>query len=188
MKIRSFLAFDIDPKVRAKLGALISDFQKKGKGVKWTEPDKLHVTLKFFGDVEEDVLRNIHERLKDGLVDEHVQKLFCQGIGVFPNWKYPRVIWAGFGGDVDPVIELQGRIEKLLHGFPIEKDKRAFRLHLTIGRAKEISSASGLIHLVEGLGPIEFGEVVVDRVTIYKSVLTKEGPVYTPLYTIEFKK
>jgi hypothetical protein len=44
------------------------------------------------------------------------------------------------------------------------------------------------VHLVEGLGPIEFGDVVLDRVTIYKSVLTMGGAVYTPLHTIEFKK
>lgn len=189
MKVRSFLAFDIPPNVQGVLGNLINDLRTKSSGVKWAEHANLHVTLKFFGDVEEDLLlgdmsRAISEAIK-GIQPVIIE---CSGVGVFPDWRYPRIIWAGFMGDTEPVIDLQKRLEKALEVFPLPKDKRAFRLHLTIGRVKEPKGVGPLVHLVEALGPIKFGEVKIDHLTLYKSQLTKMGSVYTCLKRFELRK
>lgn len=188
-RIRSFLAFDVPPDVKKKLGRLIADFSKKETGVKWMPAENLHVTMKFFGDIEEDLLMgDISNAIEKVTVNTLPIRIDCSGIGVFPNWKYPRVIWAGFIGDVEPVLDLSGALEKALAGFPVKKDERAFRLHLTIGRAKEIKSSGLLMTLINELGPINFGSVNIDHLTLYKSVLTKEGSVYTSLRRFEFQK
>lgn len=189
MKVRSFLAFDIPADAKKKLGHVISDFAKKETGVKWIRAEDLHVTMKFFGDVEENLLLgDIAKTVEASLKDVTPMSLDCSGLGVFPNWRYPKVIWAGFLGDVEPVINLHDKLESGLKEFPIKKDERAFRLHLTIGRAKELKSGGELMNLINGLGPIEFGRVNIDHLTLYKSVLTKEGSVYTALRKFEFKK
>ena len=189
MKIRSFLAFDIPQNVRGKLGRLIADFSKKEKDVKWITAENLHVTMKFFGDVEEELLLGkISDAISQVTSSVNPVALKCSGVGVFPNWKYPRVIWAGFLGDAEPVLALYDNLEKVIAGFDLKKDARAFRLHLTIGRASALKSTSLLINLVNGLGPIDFGKVVIDHLTLYKSVLTREGSVYTALRKFEFKK
>ena len=186
MKIRSFLAFDIPKDVQQKLGRLISDFSKREKDVRWLQPENLHVTMKFFGDVEEELLLgDISKEIEKVTAAARSTTLECQGLGVFPNWKYPRIIWAGFIGDTEPVLELKSKIDSALAGFPLKPDQRQFRLHLTIGRAKEIKGTSQLVQLINGLGPISFGKVKIDHLTIYKSVLTREGSIYTALRRFE---
>jgi len=187
MRTRSFLAFDISPDARKKLKKLVNDFARKEKGVKWIDPEQMHVTMKFFGDVDEDLLMgDINRSIEEVTRNANSIVLQCSGIGVFPNWKYPRIIWAGFLGDVELVFELKNLLEGALEKYPIKKDERAFRLHLTIGRAKELKSTGLLMNLINELGPIDFGKVVIDHFTLYKSVLTREGSIYTALKTYNF--
>lgn len=189
MKIRSFLAFDIPPKVKKNLGKLIHDFSKKETGVKWLDAEGLHVTMKFFGDVEESLLLgDISHTIANVVSEESPVTLDCAGLGVFPNWRYPKIIWAGFIGDSDPILEMQKKLEGALEKFHLKKDERTFRLHLTIGRAKGLKSGGNLMHLINELGPINFGAVTIDRLILYKSVLTKDGSVYTPLRNFNLTK
>lgn len=186
MNIRSFLAFDIPQDVRGKLARLIKDFAGKESGVKWIQPENLHVTLKFFGDVPEELLvGEVSKKIEDVAKAAKPVALECSGVGAFPNWKYPRVIWAGFAGDTEAAIGLQQKLEDALAEFNFKKDARAFRLHLTIGRAKELKSSGRLMRLVNELGPIDFGKVEINKLALYKSVLTKEGSVYTVLKNFE---
>ncbi len=183
MKIRSFLAFDLTEDIRKELGALISIMAAKSKDVKWVAPALMHCTMKFFGDVEEDLITgDLSKAIADTVRHQSPLHLKGVGIGVFPNWRYPRVIWAGLTGDVDAAIALHERLETVFEPFGLKKDERAFRLHLTLGRARSpLKHCGALVALVEKLVDREFGELTVDRLTLYKSVLTREGPVYTPL-------
>lgn len=182
MKIRSFLAFDIPGDVKKNLSKIVDDFKLKERAIKWTKIENLHVTMKFFGYIEEEFLINeIVPRIESVTKGFGTSVLQSAGIGVFPNWKYPRVIWAGFTGDTEKVIHLQRIIESALDDFDIHKDKRDFRLHLTLGRAGGRIKNSPLVSVIEKLGPIYFGEVVVDKLVLYKSLLTKKGPIYTPM-------
>ena len=56
MKIRSFLAFDIPDELKDELASVIELLQPKVKGIKWVAPEKMHCTIRFFGNVEEDLL------------------------------------------------------------------------------------------------------------------------------------
>jgi len=183
MKIRSFLAFDISDEMRGELSSLISFLSGKVSGVKWMKPELLHGTLKFFGDVEEellsgDVIRVIERELRH----QSPLKLSGHGVGVFPNWRYPSVIWAGLQGDTEPMIGLHSRLEEVFRDFGFKEDKRTFRMHLTLGRAKgSFGGAKDFIRVLEKMSDSEFGETVVDSLTLYKSELTKDGPIYTAL-------
>lgn len=182
MKIRSFLAFDIPDEVRGKLSNLVADFREKEKRIKWVDVENLHVTMKFFGDIEEEFLfGEISSQIEAVTAKNKAINLYCQGIGVFPNWKYPSVVWAGFSGDSESIIKLQSGIENALLDSDVHKDERMFRLHLTLGRVKGRIKNSPIVDLVEKLGPVKFGEVPVKRLLLYKSVLTKAGPVYTQI-------
>ncbi|MBI2346334.1 MAG: RNA 2',3'-cyclic phosphodiesterase [Deltaproteobacteria bacterium] len=186
MKIRSFLAFDMPPVVKQTLGALIADLRRMGPDLKWAVPEQLHVTLRFFGAVEESLLSGaIATAIRGVTATERPHAVHCAGLGVFPNWKYPRVIWAGFAGDTEPVIALHDRLAKALENFPLKPDERVFRLHLTIARAKG-HPPPALVKTVESLGPIEFGKVPIDQLTLYKSQLTRSGSIYTPLVELAF--
>lgn len=186
LKIRSFLAFDIPAEVRKKLASVISDFKEKEKGIRWADPGNIHVTMRFFGSVEEELLNGeLSEKIELATRGFGTARLNCMGIGVFPNWKYPRVIWAGFSGETGKVITLHDKVESFLSPFNLHEDRRQFRLHLTVGRTKKRLKNTPLLKLVEKLGPVNFGEVVVNRLVLYKSQLTKTGSIYTPLREFE---
>ena len=56
MKHRSFLAFDINEAMRSELSQVIALLSTKAKGVRWVKPELMHCTLRFFGEVEEEIL------------------------------------------------------------------------------------------------------------------------------------
>lgn len=181
-KIRAFLAMTIPQTVKKKLGALIHDCQQKAPEVEWIPPEKLHVTLFFFGNVSEvDLMEKMAPAMQKALSSEPPLDLDCGGIGVFPNWKYPRVIWAGITGDTDRLILLHDHLRHVLAPFGVKGDKRQFRPHLTIGRASIIRKDAQVVQLVERLGPIPFGKIPVKNLTLFRSELTNGGAIYTPL-------
>jgi len=184
MKIRSFLAFDVTNEIRHELGSMIQLFEQKVQGVKWVKPGLLHCTVKFFGNIEEGFLMgDLSHVIEETVRHQAPIQLRSVGVGVFPNWRYPRIIWAGLAGETEAAVALHERLEKAFAAFGIHEEKRdAFRLHLTIGRAKApIKGCESFVNLVEKLADKEFGEFTIDHLTLYKSVLTREGPVYTAL-------
>ncbi len=189
MKVRSFLAFDIPEEMRAELASLIEVLATKADGIKWLKPENIHCTMKFFGDVEEEVLMGpLAAAIEKELAHQAPISLNGVGIGVFPNWRYPRVIWAGLAGETDAAKSLHARIETALEEFDLKRDSRkSFRLHLTLGRVKsKIKDPELLVSFVEKQVDRAFGKVDVDSLVMYKSVLTKEGPIYTPLRSFSF--
>ncbi|MFH0798605.1 MAG: RNA 2',3'-cyclic phosphodiesterase [Pseudomonadota bacterium] len=185
MKLRSFLAFDINDEMRAELASIIALLSPKAKGVRWVKPELMHCTLRFFGDVEEDMLvGNLSEVIEREIRHQTPIHLTGRGVGAFPNWRYPRVLWAGLAGETEAMMSLHAKLAAAFEEFDLPKDRREFRLHLTLGRMKSAPRDSGpLMQLVEKLADREFGELDIRTLTLYKSVLTKEGPIYTGLKT-----
>lgn len=185
--IRAFLAFDISEEVQKKLGGLVESLRHQARGVKWTKPENFHVTLKFFGDVDEAVQRPAIEAMVANRVQSlRTAHLTCVGIGAFPDWRVPKVIWAGLKGDCPSLFDFQRGLEEdfLKMGFP--KENRVFRLHLTFGRVRFKPRDAAWVHTLEAMRETHFGRSVVDSVTLYKSQLTKEGSVYTALREFKF--
>lgn len=178
--MRTFLAIDIPPTVQRALAALIRDLQQYAEDITWIAPEQYHLTLRFFGELDDAlVLGPLSQRIRALASRWAATQLTCGGIGVFPNWKYPRVVWAGFLGDTTPVLDLHDAMNIVLTDLPLPVDQRAFRLHLTLGRARAIRGKVALVKRVESLGMLPFGEVPVTHLTLYKSQLTNAGPVYT---------
>ncbi len=184
-KIRAFLAMTIPQKVRQRLGALTREFRQKAPEVDWIPLDKLHVTLFFFGNVDEKrLLGEMVPAVCGVIASEPPLDLDCGGLGVFPNWKYPKIIWAGITGDTDRLLLLHDQIREIMASFDVKRDRRLFRPHLTIGRADKIRKETHIVQLVEHLGPIQFGHIPVRDLTLFRSELTKAGPIYTPLQVL----
>jgi len=184
MKIRSFLAFNISDEMKSELKSISEVIEPRIGDVRWIKEDLMHCTLRFFGDLEEDLLLG---KLSDTIAREVRHQspihLMGRGLGVFPNWRYPKVLWAGLGGDVEEIISLHAKLEAAFRNLNLEKDPRELRLHLTLAKAKK-SSFKGkkqLMPLVEKLVTMEFGEINITELVLYGSERTPDGPIYTPL-------
>lgn len=171
--MRTFLAIDLPDKVKDYL----YDFQKKLKKdyvkINWVAKKNLHLTLKFFGEVDEKKLAELKAELKK--IKQIPFRVKLKGIGFFPDEKAPNVIWVGIQPEKD-VIALQQKIdEALLLTFPSDQK---FQSHLTIGRIKGIKKPKEFAEAAKEL-KIEEIEFEISSFKLMKSELSTTGPSYS---------
>jgi 2'-5' RNA ligase len=141
--IRVFIAVDISDAACWSLSSAMDGLKAAiPRGVRWVDPRGIHLTLKFLG--------NIEPRRVDGILESMVRvaqevssfSLTLAGLGVFPNQRQPRVLWAGVAGDMDPLAGVQLGVEEAMAEQGFTKERRSFNPHLTIGRVRDGVSAS----------------------------------------------
>jgi 2'-5' RNA ligase len=181
-KFRTFVAVDVDASVRGVAADLIGKLSSVGADVKWVEPENLHLTLKFLGDVD---AREIHQVcLAVGLAAAEVGAFDfnVRGAGAFPSVKRPRTIWLGAGRGEETMSKLAHRIESALETIGYRREARRFTPHLTIGRVRRGGPA--VAELGTRLGEyaeFEVGRTAIDEEVVYSSELTSSGPRYEVL-------
>jgi 2'-5' RNA ligase len=153
--------------------------------VKWVRPENIHLSLKFLGEVEEgrgSELQTALQRAAGAGPEPRPIALQISGFGVFPDYHRPNVLWAGV--TPEPGLELlQHSVEQAFAplGFPTEA--RAFRPHVTLGRASRDARPREFAGLKELLTEMHFDETVsVGEVDLMQSTLKPEGPVYQVKY------
>ncbi len=184
--VRAFIGIDIDEAVRQKLVAAQEQLQATGAQLKLVEPPNIHVTMKFLGEVPKDRVGAIAEALGRAAAGTKQFDIRVKGIGVFPNLRYIRVVWAGVAEGRDEVIGLQQGIDRELGplGFRSERD---FVPHLTIARVKTAKQKEQLAALIKEMTDAEFGVTRAQAVELKQSTLTPKGPIYSTLARIELE-
>lgn len=178
--IRSFIAVELPEDVRRRIADVISEAAKHGGAIKWVETHNLHLTLKFLGNVREELIPHVSATL-DVIARQSTPFEFdVAGVGGFPNINRPRVLWVGVTA-TDELFKLQEQIECAMEKLGMPKEERTFHPHITIGRVK---SPHGLLHTLETLKKFEkeqFGRVPVKHIVLMRSDLTPSGPIYNAI-------
>ena len=106
--VRVFVAVSISDEARAQLVEAVARIRREvPDGVQWANPDGMHLTLKFLGNIPAPTLHPLYECLAP-VVDGHSPfPLELAGLGAFPNRRRPRVLWAGVTGDMNALSLLQ---------------------------------------------------------------------------------
>jgi 2'-5' RNA ligase len=190
-RIRSFIAIELPPPIRAELGSL----EEKLKGgrhpfVKWVDPEGIHLTLKFLGGVDSNLIPDIIETMTRVAQPAAPFSLQLGGLGVFPGWQRPQVLWVGMGGEVDKLVALQRNIEVALSPLGFTPESRPFRGHLTLGRLRERASPRDKQSFGSWVQPVRFESKLsfeVKALSLMKSQLTPSGAIYTQLASLELK-
>lgn len=152
-------------------------------GIRWVGLENLHFTLKFLGPVQEEKVVPIMNALEQALSAIPRFSIIGRGIGVFPDIRKARVLWAGLEGK--PLGPLAVEVEMALEPIGFAREKRAFRPHLTIGRWRNFDGQSKrLKQEIERWKDCDFGESRVEEVIFFQSVLKPQGAVYSPLKVI----
>ncbi len=180
--IRSFVALDIPVKTQEALAALTHELQRAQAPVSWVKADRIHVTLKFLGNVTAGQIEAIQEALAPAAAacsPFHLQPFGC---GAFPTIKQMRVVWVGLRGDEKALFSLQKSVETGLAPLGFEPEDRAFRAHLTLGRVKGRQHQRALQEALLSLQGFEAEAFDVTELVLYKSDLMPQGARYTPLF------
>jgi 2'-5' RNA ligase len=181
MTIRLFAGIPVPEPAQTELGLVLHELQSKGWPVRWVREGGLHLTLKFFGWVDDDRISQIEESLERAAEGFEAIPLSCTGLGSFPGGRRARVLWAAL--EAPPSLELlQDRVERgaELLGFPLEG--RPFRPHITLGRVEKdaVLPANAAVLLHSRLN-INF---LADRLVVFESRIGRGGSVYTPRHTV----
>lgn len=182
--VRAFIGIDIDEAVRQKLAAAQDQLQATGAQLKLVEAPNIHVTMKFLGEVSEDKIGAVAEALKRAAARTGQFDIGVKGIGVFPNLRYIRVVWAGVAEGGNEVIGLQQKIDRELQPFGF-RSERDFVPHLTIARVKSAKQKERLASFIKKMADTEFGLTRAQAVELKQSKLTPKGPIYSTLARIE---
>ena len=146
---------------------------------KFVEPENIHLTLKFLGEIEPSLVEQVTRVVEGISFQPFTAKI--EHVGVFPNLRRPRVVWAGITEGSSQLEEIWSEIDGKLSVLGFEREMRRFSPHITIGRVRSGRNRDKLVHEISSLSDYVFGDLHVDRVVLKKSVLTPRGPVYTTL-------
>ena len=184
--IRTFLAIELPEEIKVQIGNIQNRLKATVKGVRWTRPEGIHLTLKFFGNVSENDIANISRIVERNTVDVRPLTLNVPTVGAFPNFKRPRVLWLGISGSVERLSDLQKEIENDLESTGFQRENRAFRAHLTLGRVKSPKDVKGLSEIIKSEESYDAGSFKAYGLTLFKSDLTPQGAIYTKLAYFPF--
>ncbi len=185
--MRTFIAVDLDDRLKTHLIHIVNGLDMGDGGVKWIKRQGMHITLKFLGEIPESQKSDV-ERILDKVIKKHPSFLLsCRGAGTFPlNSRNPRVLWIGF--DKNETLEaLHSDIEEEVAGLGFPKDNRSFFPHLTLGRVKKRDQIQPVLSNLQQYHQKHFGDIIVKKVIYYKSTLKPTGAEYTVLSEFELK-
>ena len=185
---RLFVAIFPPAHVVASLQAAIADLRQglPARGIRWTRPEQIHLTLHFLGAIEAARLPGIESALQAACGGHRRHAVRVAGLGCFPNRSRPRILWAGLAGDLRPVEDLKKAMDAGFLACGCAGEDRPFHAHLTIGRVSELNAAERR-QVAEALAreqERDFGEWEVERVDLMQSVLSPQGAAYSVLKSI----
>jgi 2'-5' RNA ligase len=187
--MRAFIAVDISEEARrliakriALLRAQFSDLR-----VGWDKPEKLHLTVKFLGEIPSEKLSQVITAVENAAKEIEPFSLVLEGAGAFPPRGAARVLWLGVNDESQNLNEFQKRLETETEQIGFETERRVFKPHLTIARLKEPGKSRNLtdLHIQTEFPAVDFP---VSEIVVYKSDLRPTGSIYTPLAKISLSK
>ncbi len=182
--MRLFVALEIPSAVRKNLAEFLATLRALSAQPRWVRAENLHVTLKFIGEAQADLLGNIRAALSAVRSDRAVTLDF-RGLGFFPNERRPRVFWAGIQASGN-LGTLASDIDRVLMRLGIPQEKRPFSAHLTLARFEPPGLAEELRAAIRENAPREFGSVAAGEFHLIESKLKPGGAEYTTRETFPF--
>jgi len=188
--MRVFIATDIDDATRKALGDLQQRVQgdvdiKKGD-VKWVNPETMHLTLKFLGEIKDEKVAEVCNIVKTIAERATGFELAIESVGCFGG-RSARVLWVGTGDGAEELIRLQKDLEQQMASAGWPEEQRQFSGHLTLCRIRNSKAGVKLAKITDQYKDYKVGVISVDSITVYQSQLTPTGPIYTVLGNYKLK-
>lgn len=177
--MRAFIALNLPKKERQRIHRAARLLREAELPVRWVDPDNLHVTLKFLGEVRPDRVETVEETLTRVAQGTAPFPLTLSGFGAFPTIRRPRVIWLGV--EASPELRcLKQDLEWALSDCGFDAETRAFHPHLTLGRADPNDGAGAFRGLDDVVAGMDFqAAVTMHTVDLMRSHLSRAGARYS---------
>lgn len=186
MKKRIFIGIEISDEAKDKTLGFISDLRNEFPDLRvgWEKKEKLHLTLKFLGEIEENKLSELAAAVEETAGKIKSFSLQLEDAGVFPDVKVAKVLWIDLKDEQGNLIELNKTLEKECERRGFKRENRNFKPHLTIARLREPKNSKELVekYLHKKFEPVN---LEVSEIVIFQSALQSTGSVYNKIYTAQ---
>ena len=197
--IRAFLAVELSDELRAELATVQQELKRKiepemkrNTRIAWARPASIHLTMKFLGDMDEQVADPLLAAVEQAIGSLMAVNVPLERLGAFPLPQSPRVLWVGpsesweRGAEARRVAEIHGAIEQACEGLGFHRETRPFSPHLTLARIRVGERHIGVALAKGGVldRTLSLGALAVDSVVLMKSELRPTGSVYTKLWDV----
>lgn len=197
--IRAFLAVVPDAELLGRLALVQQDLRQRlmrdlprSTRLSWVQPASIHLTMKFLGDIPEDLVPVLHDAMARAMSGHGPLSIPLEQLGAFPDAKRPRVLWAGPGEswerseDSRRLAAMHEAIEMCCRVVDLAADSRTLSPHLTLARVREGGRPLGALLAQSGKldHPISPGALDAGSIVLIRSELHPTGSIYTPLWNI----
>ena len=172
MNLRLFVAIDLPEPITDVLERMCTGIP----GARWTDPEQHHLTLRFIGEVDGLVTREIDAGLAE--LEFEPFTLSLDGFGHFPPRGTPKVLWAGVSPR-EPVDLLRRSVDRVIHAAGVEPERRKFSPHVTVARFPGGAPVQRLQQFLAGHALYRSEPFRVDRFHLYSSQLHQDGAIHT---------
>ena len=172
--MRCFLAIDLDERTRGDIAAIAEALQEDFPKLRWVKPDTYHITLRYLGEISEEQVSAIQDSIK---IPTHTFTLHFTNTGAFPNARRPSVLWIGTDA-LPQLLACRETCETAARDIGLEPDTKPFHPHITLARARKNQRLGDVSSTLEQVSLDALDEFRADRVSLFKSTLTGNGPVY----------
>src|SRR5690554_3003339 len=173
---RLFIALSLPDEVRERLSSLGGGVP----GARWVAPENLHLTLRFLGEVDNGLARDIDDALHQ--VDAPPFELILSGLGAFTEGKRTiTALWAGIETN-DALARLQAKVEQAAIRAGLPPERRKFKPHVTLARGR-IENGPKLEQFLTGHSLLRIGPIQIDSFTLFSSHFQPSGAIYSPEVT-----
>jgi 2'-5' RNA ligase len=185
---RLFVAIRVPEEVKATIEKTQAKLRwvLPNQSVRWTNPDQLHLTLKFLGSVEAQRVIALTEALRAACQGFAPLELSAAGMGCFPNLHRPRVVWVGVTDAAEKLALVQRAIETATRDYTEKAANERFTGHITLGRIQNlrVQGTQDLIEVATDLATRSFGAWTAAKVELFRSQLSPQGARHTTLAAI----
>jgi 2'-5' RNA ligase len=169
-----------DANIKNRISKVQQDLERTGANLKIVQPEIMHLTLRFLGEIPQATIQRVIEAMGDTRFAPF--EVEFAGVGVFPNIRRISVVWIGISRGQERLEVIFQQLEPKLRQIGLPPDNKGFSPHLTIARVKSGLNKEPLAKSIENMREVEFGKMEVQAVRLKKSTLTPRGPIYTTLH------
>ncbi len=187
--MRCFIAIELNSAIKKSLNDLKDATEKTVsldyKAMRWIKPEHMHLTLKFLGEVDDDIVPPVCQLINKIASDTSRFDIEFGGLGFFPLRGPARVYWCGLKSGLEPLKNLQSIIDHSLTDLNISPEKQAWSPHLTLARINMAQTGKTIRRIPDSLFDNTCKKPLiqtVDSIMVFESELSRQGPVYTPLH------
>ena len=179
--MRAFIAIDVG--MQKKMEEIYEKLKATGARLKMVEPKNIHLTLKFLGEIDREMVGKIKGCMEDVAADVKPFNAKLSGMGVFPSRGNIRVIWIGFS-DEGQAEKMARQIDEKLSALGFKREKN-YKPHVTIARMKSGEKKEKVLEIIDTYRDEIFGEIECREIKLKKSTLTPEGPIYEDIEVVK---